>query len=182
MKQETKRIATRTYAYMYLAFVVGGFIADYIMGIHMAGLWHYPAFHGLDYTPLYLLGYPLAGIVMVQLYDTIARTLTRRSGPVDTATAALSIRYYVALSSTLFIVFLGLMITTIVNPDPTRNTVCYVCTALLMSAVLCLVTALRHHPTMLDAIYHNPRKSILAIGDSADCICKHMSGYIPIMR
>ncbi len=157
-----QRIGRRIYTYMYLAFAGSGFVGDYIMGVHQAKLWHYTSFHGLNLAILYVVAYPLAGIVMVQSYDVILHTLSRKADP-DKITSLLGVRYHALLFIVLFAAFIGTTARAIADPIPAKSVLSYVSAALLAAATLSLMTARRHHPTLLDVIRHSPNTTLFAM-------------------
>ncbi len=63
-----KTITLKEYSLMYRIFFVGGLIGDLFLGQIITKLWFYTYSNYLEYLSLYLLIYPLGGIIMVQTY------------------------------------------------------------------------------------------------------------------
>ncbi len=82
-----KLISDQVYLRLYVRFFVAGLIGDLILGITITKLWHYNYHSVLEYVPLYLVIYPVAGIVMLQTYVLVADKLFPKQ-PIAAATDA----------------------------------------------------------------------------------------------
>lgn len=59
----------------YVLFFVAGVVVDLVLGIWIAGLWHYSYTHIAEYVLLYVWVYPAGGFVLVQSYLIALRYL-----------------------------------------------------------------------------------------------------------
>lgn len=73
-----KSINNKKYLILYICFIFIGFLGDFILGMVIADAWHYSYSHLIEYLFLYLLVYPLGGIVMVQSYLFLKEKLGKR--------------------------------------------------------------------------------------------------------
>lgn len=62
------KISSNTYFKLYGAGIIAGFILDFVFGLKIGNVWYYNYSELWEYTLLYLLVYPLGGIVMLQTY------------------------------------------------------------------------------------------------------------------
>lgn len=74
---DAKFLFLPTYIRLYKQFVKAGIILDLFLGIILTNLWHYTFTSIWEYLPLYLVAYPLAGLVMVQTFALFSRLLLR---------------------------------------------------------------------------------------------------------
>lgn len=76
----TSRMPGRLYGFLYGIFFLGGLIADLLLGLTVANLWYYTYSTVFEYLTLYLLIYPLGGIVMVQTFLILEYMLVQKPG------------------------------------------------------------------------------------------------------
>ncbi len=91
-----KEIDRLLYYKLFLLFVPVGFILDYVLGISVTHLWFYNYTNIYEYWLLYLLVYPLGGIVMLQSYLLFRKYI--RVAPVSKLLAGVGVVFYLAVT------------------------------------------------------------------------------------
>lgn len=101
---DRRYILTPNYVRMYTRFIKAGIIVDLVLGLSLTRLWHYNYDSFFDYLSLYLVVYPVAGIVMVQSFIYLKSKIIRR----ERKTFLLTPKIYriIALSFTAIIILL----------------------------------------------------------------------------
>src|SRR3990167_3571848 len=75
---DRRYILTPNYVRMYTRFIKAGIIGDLVLGLSLTRLWHYNYNSFFDYLSLYLVVYPVAGIVMVQSFIYLKSKIIKR--------------------------------------------------------------------------------------------------------
>lgn len=75
---DQKYILTPNYARMYTRFIKAGIIGDLVLGLSLTRFWRYNYNSIFDYASLYLIVYPVAGIVMVQSFIFLKSKFVKR--------------------------------------------------------------------------------------------------------
>jgi len=63
-----KLINKKFYLILYIIFIFGGLITDLLLGLTISKLWYYTYSNIIEYIFLYILIYPIGGIIMIQSY------------------------------------------------------------------------------------------------------------------
>jgi len=147
------------YIRLYIILLKAGLVGDLILGIGL-GLWHYNFVYLYEYLSVYLVVYPVAGIVMVQTYILLIKVMRRRKRVGKPLPLAFYKRCVSALglcsviTASLALMQLNYEVTIVVF---------YSSVALFALALLSYISRIHNHDTLLEEIHNNPLKMLLIL-------------------
>ena len=101
----------RTYIMLYIMFILAGVVVDLFMGMMMANLWYYTYSSLIEYIVLYLMVYPIGGIVMVQnflIFKNLFTSNAKKWAVINLKTLKILTVFFIIFSIILFATEMGL--------------------------------------------------------------------------
>ncbi len=77
-----KILSKQNYFVLYFLGFFGGLIADFLLGLSITKLWYYSYVSYLEYVSIYLLVYPVGGIVMIQSFLVFKEWFIKTKGKI----------------------------------------------------------------------------------------------------
>ena len=145
-----KMMDKKTAVRLYFAFVIAGFVVDFLVGLSITQVWYYTYTSWIEYVLLYLYIYPAGGFVMVWSYLLGLHWLR-----LDTTTASVS-RPLLILGAVVFGV-LGVMILMMTDIIPLHWPILFFWSSLIAGIFLVMwLSELRHRESYARDIIATP--------------------------
>ena len=151
-------VSRRTYLISFAVFLLLGLFGDLFGGVFLTRLWHYNYAHAWEYLPLYLIVYPVAGIVMFQSYALVRRLFTAKWEP--TAKPAGKRQLVVLILATALLLLLTIWWMIADSVALLSFNIAYI--TLLFAALFAYIARLQGKSSLVDDLRENP----VAVGAS----------------